>query len=222
VADMDGFHGRLNELIQIFGGGKENAFAEKMGVKPENVNKWTNRGSRPSFEQLENFATRLNVNLNWLVAGRGDMLGANPVYERKTLEPTEVLRPKQKYLEHSDVSLMDVGARLKQIRGSLSLKEAADKSGISASVIKNCEAGKQKPDPKYLYWAAGYGHIYATWIETGENPAEHRIAAEEKSTYGRPITPEERDILELYRSASQEIQKSVKFILKNHEDAKKS
>lgn len=223
MSNLRGFQGRLNLLIQRLAGGKEKAFAKLLDIKPENINKWTNRGSLPSAEQLENIAGKLNININWLLSGEGDINTAKTAYPAKPTAQAEDSRPKKKkiYWEESEVSLAETGARLKGIRGGLSIKQAADVSGVSAAAIKNCEAGKQQPDVQYLYWAAGYGHTNATWIMTGDNPREERVAAEERPRYGQPITPDERDLLDMYRSAPKEAREAVKALLKIYGETKK-
>ena len=218
MGNIKGFRGRLDILIRDLAGGKENLLAKLLGIKPENINKWTNRGSLPSAEQLENISRKLNVDVNWLLTGEGERW-KNPGAGSKSLNPYSAGEwepepsDKKVYWEGQEVSFAETGKRLKGIRGSLTLRQAADISGVSQPAIKNCEAGKQMPDVQYLYWAAGYGYTNATWIMTGENPQEERLAAEGKPRYGQPITPEEREVIDLYRIAPKDAQMAVRAIL---------
>jgi transcriptional regulator with XRE-family HTH domain len=226
MSNIKGFHARLGFLIRDLADGKEKDFAKLLEINPENINKWTNRGSLPSAEQLENIARRLNVNINWLLSGEGEAW--KPSTEAKPpgpkVELSYQMKPererKKVFWEGEEISLSEPGKRLKDIRGSLTAKQASELSGVALSTIKDCESGKKLPDVQYLYWAAGYGYTNATWIMTGENPHDERLAGEDKPRYGQPITPEEREIIEMYRTAPKEAKEAVKAILKIYEGRK--
>ncbi|MBI3793131.1 MAG: helix-turn-helix domain-containing protein [Nitrospinae bacterium] len=221
MAGLKSFQERLELLIENLAGGRENRLAELLGIKPENVNKWTNRGSLPSSEQLENIASKLKINIHWLLTGEGEMTAPKTRPVGKKGAADKGAKSKKTYWGDVEVSLAEAGERLREIRGSLSLKQASEMSGAGKTAVKNSEDGLQAPDIQHLYWAAGYGHTNATWIMTGENPASERQAGEENRRYGQPITPEEREVLEMFRNAPKEAQESVRAILKIYRDVKR-
>src|SRR3989304_1058335 len=44
-----------------------------LGVSPTHIDNWINRGSLPNANQLTNIYQKLNINLNWLLTGEGEM-----------------------------------------------------------------------------------------------------------------------------------------------------
>ncbi|MCK9556765.1 MAG: S24 family peptidase [Candidatus Cloacimonetes bacterium] len=102
----------LNELLSSLKLSKKK-FAEQLGLSQGNVSDWFNRpGYRPSIDALKRISEIYNVNLNWLITGKGDMFNSTharenppgagvltiPVYadiaagigiEAEDLEPTE-------------------------------------------------------------------------------------------------------------------------------------
>ncbi len=216
---MEGFRERLDSLIRELAGGKESRFAQMLEIKPENVNKWTNRGSFPSAEQLKNISKKLGININWLLTGEGAR-NFSPSTAKK--DENAKGRKKGEFWGDIEVSLPSVGERLKNIRAKLGYQQVSAAAGVPVSTIKACEAGKQMPDAQYLYWAAGYGYTNATWIMTGENPDDEKLAAEEKARYGQPITPDERELLNLYRDAPKDAQEAAKAVLKVYQKGRKA
>lgn len=74
---------RIKLLIEKRAGGVKKEFAEALGIYPSLIEKWTNQGNMPSAEHLSNFATKLNVNINWLLTGKG------PIYIDKSESPIQ-------------------------------------------------------------------------------------------------------------------------------------
>ena len=64
---------RLETLINDIAEGKKIKFAEMLGVSPTHIDNWINRGSLPNANQLTNIYQKLNINLNWLLTGEGEM-----------------------------------------------------------------------------------------------------------------------------------------------------
>jgi len=64
---------RLLLLIDEFTKGNKKKFAEMLGVSPTHIDNWINRGSLPNANQLTNIYQKLNINLNWLLTGEGEM-----------------------------------------------------------------------------------------------------------------------------------------------------
>lgn len=61
----------LNQLVQYYGHGKKNQFANKLGVKPQTINTWL---SRNTFDTELIYAKCEGVSADWLLTGQGKML----------------------------------------------------------------------------------------------------------------------------------------------------
>ena len=77
---------RLLLLIDDLTEGNKKKFAEMLGVSPTHIDHWVNRGSLPNAEQLENIHRKLNVNLNWLLTGKGEMFVKKKLQDYPTSE----------------------------------------------------------------------------------------------------------------------------------------
>jgi hypothetical protein len=226
--ETQSFIDRLNILIEGTAGGKQKTFAENLGIRAAVVSKWVKRGSLPSSEQLENICRKLGVNLNWLVAGTGARF--LPSAQADNQPGVEVIDKNTFFWGDVEVDLLEVGKRLKQIRGDLTAKMVSDESSAPLNSIKLAEKGLSIPDPRHLYWGASYGDTFADWIMTGEGPQtaeeadrllksgemtpdEYALVAEKKKGYGQPITPEEREMLNMYRQAPEEGKKAAEAVL---------
>ncbi|MDH5541350.1 MAG: helix-turn-helix domain-containing protein [Nitrospinota bacterium] len=228
MGDVRGFLSRLKLLVEELADGKENRLAEILGVHPGIINKWKKRENYPSSEHLINIKEKLGVNINWLLLGEGARYLPSAVLQAaksggKSLD-------KNLFWGDVEVDLVAVGKRLRQIRGDLTLKNASVESATSIQGIRDAEKGIKPPDPRYLYWASGYGDTFSDWIMTGEGPRtseeadklfkqgkisaeEYALVAERKKGYGQPITPDERELLELYRASPDEGKKGAVAVL---------
>lgn len=65
-------HERIERLVKEFGGGKNTAFADKIGVSEGNIRGYI-KGIMPKCDVLEKIVTNLDVNPDWLLTGRGSM-----------------------------------------------------------------------------------------------------------------------------------------------------
>lgn len=58
-------------------------FAESIGVSQGNVSDWFNKpNARPSIDALKRISDTHNVNLNWLITGKGDMYNSTHAREK--------------------------------------------------------------------------------------------------------------------------------------------
>lgn len=69
-----GFPERLREALASQGRGKRYALAMAVGVNPSSVTRWLN-GGPISVESLIAVCEVLQVSMDWLVLGRGELLG---------------------------------------------------------------------------------------------------------------------------------------------------
>lgn len=73
-------HDRLSKLVEVFGNGRNTVFSRLIGESEANI-----RGYRtnvvPKQPVLEKIATSLDISSDWLLTGRGEMLGNPPLSE---------------------------------------------------------------------------------------------------------------------------------------------
>lgn len=85
---------RFGKIIRILYGGNKSAFATAVGIAPSVVDNIVGkRQGKPSFEVIEKVSALAEVNVEWLVTGRGEMLiEKKPNYiptAHSTLNPNE-------------------------------------------------------------------------------------------------------------------------------------
>lgn len=80
----ESIHDRITQLVNKFGEGKNTVFASIIGSSEANV-----RGYRasvmPKYDFLEKIAINFDIDLNWLLTGRGSMLRAEKILTPKPL-----------------------------------------------------------------------------------------------------------------------------------------
>ena len=64
---------RILILIKLLADDTKSRLAEMLEVTPTNIDDWVNKGYAPQREQLLKFYDKLNINLNWLLTGDGEM-----------------------------------------------------------------------------------------------------------------------------------------------------
>lgn len=85
---------RILQLINMFADGNKTRFAEILGISKTNIQDWTNpkRLRLPAAEHLANIRDKLNISIDWLLTGEGemksagDMRGASAVYGQNVIE----------------------------------------------------------------------------------------------------------------------------------------
>ena len=80
MPENESIHDRITQLVNKFGEGKNTVFASIIGSSEANV-----RGYRasvmPKYDFLEKIARSFDIDLNWLLTGRGSMLRDNKTSE---------------------------------------------------------------------------------------------------------------------------------------------
>lgn len=79
---------RITEIIFYYAEGNEKRFAESLGVKPAVVNNYTKgkQQSKPGFDVLQKICEIYpDISLEWLIAGKGQMLKGRQATERTML-----------------------------------------------------------------------------------------------------------------------------------------
>lgn len=79
-------HDRIKLLVDKFGDGKNTSFASLIGTNEANIRGYT-KGIMPKFDFLEKIARSIDINLDWLLTGRGNMLNNIQTITQKDSEP---------------------------------------------------------------------------------------------------------------------------------------
>lgn len=71
---MNSIGQRINELVKYFSNGNNSDFAAKIGVNEANIRNYINDRTEPKFNILEKIAINFEINYEWLLTGKGEML----------------------------------------------------------------------------------------------------------------------------------------------------
>ncbi|MBI5233211.1 MAG: helix-turn-helix transcriptional regulator [Deltaproteobacteria bacterium] len=69
--DRKDFVERLKSLIEELSEGNKSRFAASLGLHSSYMDRWLNKGHLPSAEHMDNMRDILDVNINWLLSGKG-------------------------------------------------------------------------------------------------------------------------------------------------------
>lgn len=69
---METKHDRVNFLVQQLTDGNWSAFAREIGIHPQTLQNYK-KGRRPNADFSEKIHDRFSVDLNWLIAGKGEI-----------------------------------------------------------------------------------------------------------------------------------------------------
>lgn len=67
---------RIKNLVDYFADGVNTRFAELIGTSEANIRNYRN-GKMPKFDFIYNICTKLEINYEWFIAGKGEMLKHN-------------------------------------------------------------------------------------------------------------------------------------------------
>lgn len=87
--NIEKIHDRIAKCVQIFGGGKNTLFADKIGVSEGNIRGYI-KGVVPKADVLEKIVRNCDISPEWLLTGRGDMLTSPTI---PTLPTTPIKEP---------------------------------------------------------------------------------------------------------------------------------
>lgn len=97
-----------------------------------------------------------------------------------------------------DLDRVEIGSRIRQVRGDMTQKDFADRLGIGRTSVVRYEAGERSPDAEFIAKAHAVLGIDPIWLLTGLG-------------VGAPaLTPEETALLDNFRHSPPAAQKALK------------
>lgn len=96
---------------------------------------------------------------------------------------------------------LDVGARIKVLRGNLSQADFAARLGVDRKSVVGWEAGKRLPDGKSLLRLMTEFGADVNYILTGTRTTDSQAA---------PLAPDERTLLDNYRNSPPDAKAAIK------------
>ncbi len=130
---MSKFSVRFKELRQESKLSQQ-ALADKTGISKSSINMYERGEREPGIETLELFADFFNVDMDYLI-GKSEHRNAHAILAQHTHSYgySNFILP--------DSQSKEIGLIIRKLRGDLSLREFADKCGISHTTIDNLEKG---------------------------------------------------------------------------------
>jgi transcriptional regulator with XRE-family HTH domain len=103
ILPMADFHKRLSMLVEKYSAGNSADFARKIGVNTATFHNYVAKGRLPNAETLFAIKKHLNVDMNWLIGGQGDMTaGVEPLDE---IALTRSISAVEKFLDETGKTL---------------------------------------------------------------------------------------------------------------------
>lgn len=92
--------------------------------------------------------------------------------------------------------------------------EIAEKSGLSKPRISQYKTGKYEPSPGALYALALALHVNPAWLMGYDVPSDPLYVGEDVKYYRDDLSEEEYDLVDLFRSATEQAQNAAIITLK--------
>lgn len=106
MPENESIHDRITQLVNKFGEGKNTVFASIIGSSEANV-----RGYRasvmPKYDFLEKVARNFDIDLNWLLTGRGSMLRSDGATDTHNIPITDTSSDSNMHSDTVTLRLMD-------------------------------------------------------------------------------------------------------------------
>lgn len=113
---------RFNKIIKALSGGNKSAFANTIGVAPSVIDNIVGkRQGNPSFEVLEKVSAIAEINLEWLIADRGEPFDFRSEDEKKQpgRRSSEIELKLLDILSQKDLTIRQQAEELGQLREQL-------------------------------------------------------------------------------------------------------
>lgn len=114
MENIETIHDRIKLLVDTFGNGKNTVFASIIGGNEANIRGYT-KNIMPKYDFLEKIARNIEINLDWLLTGRGSMLHEEVKAQDVSLVVPDIQilhHPKsiEKKIHNQAIKLYDVAA----------------------------------------------------------------------------------------------------------------
>ena len=136
---------RFGKIIRALYGGNKSAFATAVGIAPSVVDNIVGkRQGKPSFEVIEKVSALAEVNITWLITGRGEPFDFRSEEEKKKanyfLQDSSNSTPLLQIIKEKDIKIIEQAeeiGRLKERIAQLEREKGKDASGVSTSGVAN-------------------------------------------------------------------------------------
>lgn len=81
----------------------------------------------------------------------------------------------------SDLDRVEIGARIRQLRGDMTQKELADRLGVGRTSVVRYEAGERTPDAEFIAKAHSVLGVDPIWLLTGAGTGVPQLTSEESA-----------------------------------------
>jgi len=98
-----------------------------------------------------------------------------------------------------ELDLVEIGARIRQVRGSMTQKEFADRLGIGRTSVVRYESGERSPDAVFIARAHALLGVDPIWLLAGVGGGATPA-----------LTPEESALLDNFRHSPPAARKAIK------------
>lgn len=114
---MNDINFRIISLINTFAGGNNSEFAQILGINEANVRSYV-KGTEPKFNVIQKIAEKFEINFDWLLLGKGEMLKTQQIVSETKADynrmPTIVTVDTH---ERENIPLVSVAARAGYLEG---------------------------------------------------------------------------------------------------------
>lgn len=167
----------LSENIKkarILMGMSQQDMANKLGCPYQTISKYERGEIKPTSDALTKIGEKLNLNINWLLSGKGETF----------LTPSVTFKNQDSLIiktQNEKISYKGMGERLALIQNSNNLcKNAMSKIlGLSTERLKNLYSETTLPTIKELQKIKENFNISTDWLLFGGSPAEKYFNKEE-------------------------------------------
>lgn len=130
---------RLEEIIRYYSDNKPSAFAKYIGVAPSTISTWLARNTL-DYDLI--FAKCENINAEWLLSGRGNILKDDSVPNEKILPPSNIENKLFSIIEDKDNIIREQAEEIGQLRERISqLQREKGKTASDARISDIANAG---------------------------------------------------------------------------------
>ena len=133
---MNSIGQRINKLVKHFSNGNNSDFAAKIGVNEANIRNYINDRVEPKFNILEKIAINFEINYEWLLTGKGEMLISNDL-----INNLEAKANFEKNQALTDIAFYDIQLSEEKLKNAIKrielLEELVESYKLEINDLKN-------------------------------------------------------------------------------------